>query len=360
MEDTSNLNLQIIPYRKHWKQTYCINCGRYDHDYNTCKDATISTGVILLKFDYKKIRNSLSGLIKRVGTNSDIIGNGISIDSIDDISLFSKINDSIRFLLIRRRYTLGYVEFIRGRYRPDDVDGIVGLFQQMTSMEIDKLVNSNIEDLWDEFWLDKNKKYTYDKEFAKSKQKFEKLKNASDGEIPLSFYSKHVTPLWSSPEWGFPKGRRNKMETNKECAMREFEEETGYARGEYVLLEGIKPFVEDFMGTNNVRYKHIYYVGYASNDKDVFINESSLHQVSEIGDIGYYSYNEVIHMIRPYHTERKKIITNLYTYIVNKIILDIKQITRTTESNDNNLEDEPQFYVVKKDNKINTTPDLHL
>ena len=33
---------------------------------------------------------------------------------------------------------------------------------------------------------------------------------------------------WLTPEWGFPKGRRNYQETDITCAYREFNEETGF------------------------------------------------------------------------------------------------------------------------------------
>ena len=35
---------------------------------------------------------------------------------------------------------------------------------------------------------------------------------------------------WTEPEWGFPKGRRNYQEKDYDCAVREWEEETGYSR----------------------------------------------------------------------------------------------------------------------------------
>ena len=38
---------------------------------------------------------------------------------------------------------------------------------------------------------------------------------------------------WKMPEWGFPKGRRNYQENDISCALREFEEETGYHRRKY-------------------------------------------------------------------------------------------------------------------------------
>jgi 8-oxo-dGTP pyrophosphatase MutT (NUDIX family) len=35
---------------------------------------------------------------------------------------------------------------------------------------------------------------------------------------------------YEHPEWEFPKGRKNKDESDIECALREFEEETGINR----------------------------------------------------------------------------------------------------------------------------------
>src|SRR5205823_4115233 len=109
-------------------------------------------------------------------------------------SLFSKLHENINFLIIKRKHTLGYIEFIRGRYKPDNVDGIVFLFQQMTKEEINKIGTLSITELWNDFWSDPQKKILYEKEFQKTKQKFEKLKNAGNGtsniELSLDFYVK--------------------------------------------------------------------------------------------------------------------------------------------------------------------------
>jgi len=307
---------------KSYKNISCTNCGKNGHEYRQCSDAIISMGIILLKFDYTHIKELFSNLTP---TNKMDIGNlGIRIETLADISLFSKLRENIKFLLIRRKHTLGYIEFIRGRYKPDNVDGIVFLFQHMIQDEITKISTMNISELWDDFWVDPQKKLLYDKEFHKTKQKFEKLKNSDETELTLDYYVKHVTPKYDQAEWGFPKGRRNRSESNQECAVREFEEESGFTRDDYVLLEGIKPLVEEFIGTNGVRYKHIYYIGYATNDKIPIVDSADMHQTTEIGDIGYYTYNDVMNMIRPYHIERKKIVTKLYMYLLEKIITELK------------------------------------
>ncbi|AYV83571.1 MAG: NUDIX hydrolase [Hyperionvirus sp.] len=323
----NNFGLVTKYYNYAGGNIYCTNCGKVGHEYKHCDDAIISMGVILLRFDYDKIRELFFGLIGENGEHGGMDAkdvNGIKIESISDIDVFSTLRENIKFLMIRRKHTLGYIEFIRGRYKPDNVDGIVFLFQQMTREEIDRIGRMDIGELWNDFWIDPDKRILYEKEFCKTKQKFDKLKNGDDTELTLDFYVKHVVPTWDQAEWGFPKGRRNKTETNVRCALREFEEETGLNGEDYILLEGIKPLVEEFIGTNGVRYKHIYYVAYANSDVMPVIDVSNMHQATEIGDIGYYTYNDVINMIRPYHVERKKIITKLYMYLLEKIIIDLR------------------------------------
>ena len=49
---------------------------------------------------------------------------------------------------------------------------------------------------------------------------------------------------WDSPEWGFPKGRRNHQETDIACAIREWEEETGFRRESLKIIKNLCPFEE--------------------------------------------------------------------------------------------------------------------
>lgn len=282
-------------------------------------NAIVSIGIILLKlFD-----PNLNHIFEK-DDGVEINNNGIMVSNDLDVNLFSKIKEQISFLMIRRRHSLGYTEFIRGRYKPENVDGIIFLFQQMTPEEIKKISTMSFEDLWDDFWLDKNKKKTYSKEFYKSEDKFNKLKIGNDTELKLDFYINNVKPVWHNPEWGFPKGRKNRSESDINCAIREFEEETGFKKNEYMLLKNVKPLTEEFIGTNGVRYKHIYYIACMNNTEVPDFPTDSI----EIGDIGFYTYDDIIHMIRPYHIERKRIITDLYMYLMGKIIKDINTISK--------------------------------
>ena len=57
-----------------------------------------------------------------------------------------------------------------------------------------------------------------------------------------------IQDIWVEPEWGFPKGRRNFMEKDYECALREFSEETGYDTNIIKNVNNLLPFEEIFTG----------------------------------------------------------------------------------------------------------------
>jgi len=123
--------------------------------------------------------------------------------------LFHTLENRIKFLLIRRKHTLGYIEFIRGRYRVENVEGIIFLFQQMTPEEIKKIGESSFDELWKEMWNDFGYTQYRQQEYKHSKENFERLKYSNDDEdryLGLKFYVEQVKPTWSYAEWGFPKG----------------------------------------------------------------------------------------------------------------------------------------------------------
>ena len=60
---------------------------------------------------------------------------------------------------------------------------------------------------------------------------------------------------------GISKGKKEfKKESNIQCALREFLEETDLKRENIGIYFNINPFNEIFNGSNNLRYKHIYYI----------------------------------------------------------------------------------------------------
>ena len=190
----------------------------------------------------------------------------------------------------------------------------------MTPDEINKIKSSTFDELWDNVWGDNKNKPSYQNEYIISKDKFNKLNSDDNGYLNLSFYINNVIPKWNYAEWGFPKGRRNLKEDNKECAIREFMEESDFKTDDFFIINNIDPIEESFIGTNGINYKHIYYVAIATSELIPSINPTNKTQIYEIGNINYITYEDSIKIIRPYHVERQRIITQIYIYFMNKII----------------------------------------
>jgi 8-oxo-dGTP pyrophosphatase MutT (NUDIX family) len=270
-------------YEKNSRNIYCGNCGNLGHTYRRCRYPITSCGVILYKKNIEYVENK------------------------------DKIN-KYYFLLIQRKDTLGYVEFLRGKYDEENKEYIKKLISTMTIDEISKIKNYDFEELWNLLWMNKNIKQ-YQTEFDNSKNKFLNLINGKYFNFQDLINEANVK--YVEKEWGFPKGRRNIKETDFDCALREFEEETGLNNNDYEILRNINPVEEIFYGSNNIKYKHIYYIAKSNNDKDIFMDPLNKHQRIEISNIKWFTLNESLQKIRPYNTEKKDVIIKVNKLLIN-------------------------------------------
>jgi ADP-ribose pyrophosphatase YjhB (NUDIX family) len=252
--------------------TYCNNCGKPGHMYHQCKMPIISIGTIV----------------------------------------FRKINEDIQFLMIRRKHTLGFMDFMRGKYSINNKDFLINLMKEMTIEEKRMLIENDFSVLWNFLWNKSNIGNQYKQEQLLSEEKFNNLKQGiTNGTESYSLTSiiNNLTDQWEEPEWGFPKGRRNHFERDFDCALREFSEETGYSKKSLVNIENILPFEEIFTGSNYKSYKHKYYL--------LMMNEPYEHPTesfdkNEVSKIEWKTYEDSLKCIRPYNLEKKRILENVY------------------------------------------------
>ena len=306
------------------RNIYCNSCGAYGHDYKHCREPITSWGIILVKIDYSSEENK---------NNVDIKDNdGVFINNKNELMIISNYINSIKFLLVRRKHSLGFIEFLRGRYMKDNIDGIIFLFQQMTPHEISMIKIKLFDELWVELWSNDFKRMNNNKkEYLESKEKFECLKKGKNVELDLDFYIDNVKPFFNDPEWGFPKGRKLRGESDIECAIREFTEETCFNSSDIKVLVNINPIIEDIVGTNGVSYRHIYYIAEDISNKTPSMTDDNKN---EIGDIGYFSHKEAETMFREYHTEKKRITKIILEYYL-KIVKDKKETVKNIWVKDN-------------------------
>jgi 8-oxo-dGTP pyrophosphatase MutT (NUDIX family) len=249
---------------------YCNNCGDKGHVFRSCPDPIISCGILLLRGIYEPLE--------------------LPADP-----------KSISVLMVRRKDSMSYMEFIRGKYDSNDEDYIKKQFVNMTVDEQKFISTSKFETLWTKLWG--NSRDIDSPEYEAALNKFNCL---NVKKLILESPSKFV-----EPEWGFPKGRRMRGETDLQCAIREFEEETNIPKEAYVIREDLL-FTETFVGTNKVKYKHIYFVTLLKDSKLFNLNQKLTPlQRREVSNVEWKTLTECRKITRPHYVERKYMITEL-------------------------------------------------
>jgi 8-oxo-dGTP pyrophosphatase MutT (NUDIX family) len=247
----------------------CSNCGRPGHFFRECKEPITSLGIIA----YRRPAGS----------------------------------DTVQWLLIRRRDSLGYIEIMRGKYELRDEADIQSLVDQTTMAERERLLTRAFPELWRELWNGPASR-RYHQEYEQAKAKFDVLRSGVGGRRPLSSYCENSTSAWSEPEWGFPKGRRSSSETEIACALRETWEEAGVPATALRIISQAS-LVEEFTGSNGVCYRHRYWIAEAPGGLEVGIDPANSDQGREVGSVRWCTYGEALALIRPYNVEKKNVLT---------------------------------------------------
>ncbi len=257
---------------------YCNNCGKKGHVFYNCCLPITSNGVIAFR------KNSETNLTE--------------------------------YLMIRRKHTLGLIDFIRGKYSVYNQYYINNMICQMTNEEKEMLKTKEFEEIWFAVWGKTANFSHYKNEETLSKEKFYQMRHGINGLYTLSDLVDASPTKWEEPEWGFPKGRRNYNETDLDCSVREFNEETGYNLNKTNVIHNISPFEEIFCGSNYKSYKHKYFL----TQMDVENSEPAIQETNEISKIQWKSYADCIASIRSYNLEKKRLLSNIDILLKKAII----------------------------------------
>lgn len=287
----------------------CLNCGKLGHMLKACPEPVVSYGIVCFKLSSEL--NVSNKSIENFFYNKFIDICEFNYKNLENIKYIPFFYDKIKLLMIRRKNSLNYIEFIRGKYETTDKEHLNKMFKFMTKEENCKITSFSFESMWNDIWKETAKSKVYQKEFNMSKLKFEELKSKNFHDL----LNPDNQSIYQEPEWGFPKGRRNISEKNLDCAIREFYEETNYSLTNMHLLERINCLEEEYEGTNLVKYKHVYYIASSPDNDESELND--VDNLNEIGEIGWFSIPEALEKIRPYYDSRIKIIHQIYFFIIN-------------------------------------------
>jgi 8-oxo-dGTP pyrophosphatase MutT (NUDIX family) len=261
---------------------YCNNCGNKGHVFYHCKHPITSVGIIVFRVNVLGVRE---------------------------------------YLLIRRKDTIGYVEFMRGKYNVYNKMYLTNIISEMTLDEKQRILTIDFNTLWKNLWGDDiNTQYRGEEKI--SNDKFDSLSvgiMSNEGEFSLKSLINESKSNWSETEWGFPKGRHNNQEKDLLCAMREFEEETGYSRLAINIINNLLPFEEIFTGSNYKSYKHKYYVASMKENE----HKLAAYQDTEVSKMEWKTYEEAIGLIRHYNLEKKEVLTRVNSMLEKYKLYDI-------------------------------------
>ena len=234
---------------------YCKNCNMVGHNYYNCKKPITSHGIIL-------------------------------VNTMDNVR---------KYLLIQRKNSISFLEFIFGKYSLENYNYIKNIFNKMSHMEVEYIKTMpSYTNLWKKvynttiFNINMENKYN----------------------ICLSKYNICLfNSSYKECEWELPKGRRNNNESDYKCAIREFHEETNIDIND-ISVQPNNQYIELYRSTNNIKYLHVYYL--ATLKYNIKLNKK---ECKEVNKIKWCTYDECIQNIRSYSTMKLKVIHDVENHL---------------------------------------------
>lgn len=281
-----------------------------------------------------------------------------------------------QYLMIRRKHSIGYDEFVRDKWRENTLTLLQSLCNDMTVSEREKIGHGTCEELELSIWQPDStdakqlseawtrieairKGYWLDIQtnlFAATPEELERLVSpcsalstpppppppdaggAARGEgegagggknggerykrggftwVSWATICANATPGDLFPAVEFPKGRRDSSnrESSIACAQREVQEETNLMPDSYVL-QPLQPVYEIFTGLNGILYNYSYYVARLRDDctgDEVCLNPLNREQAKEVGHIGWYTYEEAMACIRKGDVAKRQVLQKVHS-----------------------------------------------
>ena len=227
------------------------------------------------------------------------------------IVLVRRNQDQYEYLMVCRRNTFSFVDFVLGKYKENDMQYVMQLILNMTFTERNTVRSADYKNMWERLYVKTRKSEGVFYEQVKSK--FDRIKDR------VVYLESKLPCLWKYPEWGFPKGRINTNEDSIECAKRELFEETMVKSDSYVIDMSINPFEEEFIGTNGHKYNNRFYIAFVNGKCDAFLDTNNTSQVREISQIRWFNFSKASKIVRCHEHSKKFFLKELNRLLTKKM-----------------------------------------
>lgn len=294
---------------------YCNNCGGRGHTMRRCAHPILSYGVVCLRLG-PGLREFTEHLVTSLGAPASEKAMPCEGGEEGDLQPFiEQITANMQLILMRRANSFAYVQYVRGKYDASNKTDTRLMFSRMSMHELGMVRAKSFDELWADIWGSSAWLPRYHDEYMTAKDKAQRL-------ITLGAWDMLTSEVgYGEPEWGVPKGRRNSNESNLQCGLREFEEETGVSRSDVTHLAGVQPLEEVVVGSNNVQYKHVYFLSVVRTGKadDLCVHAHRPEQYREVGDVRWADLTEACALIRPYNTQRIALFKDIVAFLASQL-----------------------------------------
>ncbi len=248
------------------------------------------------------------------------------------IICINKIKGKHHFLMVKRKNSYAFIEFILSHFNTLNKNTILYLLSNMTEEEKHILYTLNFDNIWRHFSISvpsniENTSFSF-MTYIKYKNAFYNTFSGVGGEKLrgcIKMCHKKEPILWE-----FPKGRKNgKYESNYDCAVREFEEETNIAKDNYTLLYDMN-FYDIVTIYDKTKYISRYYIAMMEKNITPKIAFDNRNQIYEIVDISWKCMEEIRFLNKNLYMTAKSILNRIKT--IEK--LNNRNILRDNHSND--------------------------
>jgi 8-oxo-dGTP pyrophosphatase MutT (NUDIX family) len=216
------------------------------------------------------------------------------------ICRFNLDANQYEMLLVKKRCTYNFVEFVLGHYAKTNESRLIYLFNGMTNAEKLSILSLDYGNIYYNVFLTNPDSLYFDDsttipdnlvKFKLYKRKFIDTFVRDDG-VRLRLLiakSKNIETIWE-----VPKGRKsNPQEKELSCAVRETVEETGVSLAKYKLLLDISP--RRMTHTDmNTKYINYLYIGLIGNPKFIpRVSFGDKQQLSEVVNVAWMNLEQI-------------------------------------------------------------------